>query len=1084
MGHLRLLQLCNNSIICKIIFSVLLYSFLIFVNYALASDPPSLFSEAPVSNKQKVAISKNTSSRVVKINVELFSKLSQISQKTQSKRQDLLVNLFDDISIVIKNRNSYMTSSGNSIWAGELKNIKGGTAIFVVQPNNKVFGTIDIPKIGSFSIQPSDDGSHVINKIDRNSFVNDEIDFILAKKAQKKRSASILARSVEPSNDDGSIIDILVGYDQASINGDGAVAAADAQAYAELFIAYTNQTYENSGINQRVWLTGVEGFDYEDTDNTSQSNDLNAALNGDITNLREKRNEYHADLVVFFVPYTGSSCGGIASLQVSTDDPTWDFGYSAMEACSFGQSVFAHELGHNMGSRHDWFVDAGTTPAAIGHGHIDTQEGVRTIMSYGNRCSSLGISCDRVPYFSNPSVSYNGVPLGVPSGTSIQCAAGDPNPTVNCDADNATHFNNKAVTTSKFRDSRLTWTGAIDSNWFNAANWTINEGVLGNTTVVNRIPRTFDNVFIPSGLANYPQISGSASARELVIEQGASLDMVSGTLSVGWSWEDNGGFNATGGTVIFTGPIGLGITSSSSFNHVQVGTGSDTSKVTLESNLDINGNLVINAGSTLVANNYTIHIAGNWTELDATAFNKGTSTVIFDGTSQVISKISNTSLLNEDFSDYDASCCGSSLPSGWSTSNGSFFQGGLIQTGNGAANRWRNQTDGYLYTPALQLEPGVIYQLQYATAIRQNFTNNDGTLSPQTISVHLGTAASPTAMTAVLSAETDETSTSYQTHTISGITVSTSGTYYIALRAQQTGNDYASFDDISITGISSQSFHNLHITNGVTSITGDVNISNDMKVDSAGKINFAGHNVSVEGDVINNGSIIQTKNISSGNTTQFASIKNGADTVNKYYGIEVTPSTGDLGDTTVEIRGNQFCSASTPASRGVKRCYIVTPTTSQAASIKFFYETNESNSNSTPDVYLESGGSWLQQNVPTHGGSGIALWTATDLTNYGVLALSNNIGPDQDNDGIPDYWEDLYNLNSQSSSDAGFDGDMDGLNNLLEYQNNTDPNNGDSDGDGMSDGDEIATGRDPNDPSDAVNAGNTIIPIIMRLLLQ
>ncbi len=50
----------------------------------------------------------------------------------------------------------------------------------------------------------------------------------------------------------------------------------------------------------------------------------------------------------------------------------------------------------------------------------------------------------------------------------------------------------------------------------------------------------------------------------------------------------------------------------------------------LQNSLDINGNLAINAGSSLSAGSNAINISGNWTNNDGT-FNSGTGTVTFDG---------------------------------------------------------------------------------------------------------------------------------------------------------------------------------------------------------------------------------------------------------------------------------------------------------------------------------------------------------------------------------------------------------------------------------------------------------------------
>lgn len=83
-----------------------------------------------------------------------------------------------------------------------------------------------------------------------------------------------------------------------------------------------------------------------------------------------------------------------------------------------------------------------------------------------------------------------------------------------------------------------------------------------------------------------------------------------------------------------------------------------------------------------------------------------------------------------------------------------------------------------------------------------------------------------------------------------------------------------------------------------------------------------------------------------------------------------------------------------------------------------------------------------------------------------------NNSTDTDGDGIPNSWESLYGLNPLYSGDASEDSDADGLNNLQEYQADTDPFDADTDDDGINDS------QDPNPTFNPV----WLIPITSLLL--
>ena len=194
-----------------------------------------------------------------------------------------------------------------------------------------------------------------------------------------------------------------------------------------------NAAYANSGITTRLNLVHTAAVNYDESgDFNTDLNRLTSGSDGYMDEVATLRNTHGADLVSLFIE-NGQYCG------LAWIGPSASYGFSVINrGCASGNLSFAHELGHNFGALHDPYVDPSTSPYAYGHGYAVPAAGWRTVMAYNNACSAAGTSCTRIPYFSNPNLTYGSPaqPLGTTS-----------------TSDNARVHNQNAATVANFRTS-------------------------------------------------------------------------------------------------------------------------------------------------------------------------------------------------------------------------------------------------------------------------------------------------------------------------------------------------------------------------------------------------------------------------------------------------------------------------------------------------------------------------------------------------------------------------------------------------------------------------------------------------------
>ena len=220
----------------------------------------------------------------------------------------------------------------------------------------------------------------------------------IAKTAQKNFRKSIVSAACASGMllsavANAATVDVLVAYDSAGktkLGGEPAVAM-------QSWVSQINTYYANSQIDIKLRLAGT----YYHEESSSDMSTMLRNIQGNSA-IRAERDKRGADFVVMISPKASCGIGYISVLK--------DYAYSVVGP-QCGPMTMAHELGHNMGLNHS--RKQGNTGGyrygyGLGHG-VDYS--FSTIMAYAHVYSTA-----RMGKFSNPNVSCNGQPCGVPAG--------------------------------------------------------------------------------------------------------------------------------------------------------------------------------------------------------------------------------------------------------------------------------------------------------------------------------------------------------------------------------------------------------------------------------------------------------------------------------------------------------------------------------------------------------------------------------------------------------------------------------------------------------------------------------------------
>jgi hypothetical protein len=356
--------------------------------------------------------------------------LNQVKKDLAVSPQKLSLQIFSDLELEITFEQQSTSFTGTTLLSGSVLGDPQGW-IHLAETDGMVSADLVYQNI-QYQLRQKD-GQYVFTEIDQSQFPQ-EADPIVPELSFADQTPQVL----DVTYDSGAYVDVLVVYTPTARSYEGGTEAM--QNLINLAVKETNDGYAASGVNHRMRLMHTEEVDYSEVGfNWSTAlNRLQGSSDGYIDNVHALRDTYGADLVVMIVSNT-EYCG-IGFLLTTISSASSQIGFSVVSSnCATGYYSFGHETGHNMGAHHDREV---TEPAEglfdYSYGYIASNDTFRTIMAYGNFCNS----CYRVNRWSNPDVSYAGLPTGV-----LYTAPDS--------ADNRRTLNNSANTVTIFRQSKL-----------------------------------------------------------------------------------------------------------------------------------------------------------------------------------------------------------------------------------------------------------------------------------------------------------------------------------------------------------------------------------------------------------------------------------------------------------------------------------------------------------------------------------------------------------------------------------------------------------------------------------------------------
>ena len=359
----------------------------------LPADPP-----IPTPRRSDAAIVRSRPVRIVR---------EALARPERLVGRDVIVELFEDTVVSLDIERLRRRSPQAYTLTGRVTGDDRGFFTLVVE-EDVVLANIRVLGGGSYQLRYLGQGMHEVREIDDS--LDEPYDDAVSPPRPRLPGDTTALESLQSLADDGSELDVLVVYTPAAKAAAGGEAAINA--IIELGVSEANYALENSAVSMRFRLVHKEEINFQETGNTRV--DLFGLQEGNYPGLDTAhllRHTYCADIMSMVIDGSPSR-----AFMMGVDFlPPFDFAPYAVSVIhynSFANSLyFAHMAGHNLGADHDRENTTDWPAYNYSYGYRIPDQW-RSIMALSAGCSS----CPRMLFFSNPDLTFNGLPTGVPGG--------------------------------------------------------------------------------------------------------------------------------------------------------------------------------------------------------------------------------------------------------------------------------------------------------------------------------------------------------------------------------------------------------------------------------------------------------------------------------------------------------------------------------------------------------------------------------------------------------------------------------------------------------------------------------------------